>query len=102
MIPLGDIDLRQELLIDYDTGIVNRNRERPRVRRLYTAKIAGQKSEMTVAVYQGDGAQEVCILYILDIYSEFRRNGKKMSTDMPYFGEKFKEYAAKRFMKICF
>jgi hypothetical protein len=43
-----------------DTGIVNHRREPPRVRRVYTAKIEGQQSDVTVAVYQGKGAEEVC------------------------------------------
>lgn len=58
MIPLGDIDLQREILLD--TGAVDRRRERPRVRRVYTAKIEGRKSDVTVAMYQGEGAQEVC------------------------------------------
>jgi hypothetical protein len=45
-------------------GYCRSRRQRPRVRRVYTAKIAGRKSDVTVAVYQGEGAQEVC-LYIL-------------------------------------
>jgi hypothetical protein len=58
MIPLGDIDLRREIRLE--TGIVGHRRERPRVRRVYTAKIEGRLSDVTVAVYQGEGAEEVC------------------------------------------
>jgi hypothetical protein len=70
MIPLGDIDLQQEIRLDYGTGIVNRHRERPRVRRVYTAKIAGQNSPMTVAIYQGSGAEEVRTCCFPDICCE--------------------------------
>ncbi|KAJ6569252.1 hypothetical protein B0H19DRAFT_1066012 [Mycena capillaripes] len=38
-----------------DFGAVDRRRGRPRV---YTAKIEGRKSSVTVAMYQGDGAEE--------------------------------------------
>ncbi|KAJ6561628.1 hypothetical protein B0H19DRAFT_1259297 [Mycena capillaripes] len=55
MIPLGDIDLQSE----HDTGgVVYRQNERCSVRRVYSAKIDGRASEMTVAVYQGNGAEE--------------------------------------------
>ncbi|KAJ7899840.1 hypothetical protein B0H13DRAFT_792718 [Mycena leptocephala] len=54
MIPLGDIDLQ------YDTGVIGRHREwgRPRVRRVYSAKVEGRNSNVTVAMYQGHGAEE--------------------------------------------
>ncbi|KAF7355896.1 hypothetical protein MVEN_00918500 [Mycena venus] len=56
MIPLGDIDLQHEIGSDF--GAVDRRRGRPRVRRVYTAKIKDRKSSVTVAMYQGDGAEE--------------------------------------------
>jgi hypothetical protein len=60
MIPMGDIDLLEEIHLDNETGVVGRHHpERTRVRRVYSAKIDGRKSGVTVAVYQGDGAQEV-------------------------------------------
>ncbi|KAF8181360.1 hypothetical protein K438DRAFT_2169346 [Mycena galopus ATCC 62051] len=53
MIPLGDIDLRQEI-----RNIVYRQHARSRVRRVYSAKVHGQKSGVTVAMYQGTGAED--------------------------------------------
>ncbi|KAJ7315696.1 hypothetical protein DFH08DRAFT_755182, partial [Mycena albidolilacea] len=54
MIPLEDIDLRHEIRVDEDTGVV----ERVAVRRVYSARVEGRKSKFTVAIYQGDGAKE--------------------------------------------
>jgi hypothetical protein len=55
MIPLGDIDLQ------HDTGVIGRHRgwEHPRVRRVYSATVEGRNSSVTVAMYQGHGAEEV-------------------------------------------
>jgi hypothetical protein len=59
MIPMGDIDLLEEIHFKNETGVVGRHHpERTRVRRVYSAKIDGRKSGVTVAVYQGDGAEE--------------------------------------------
>ncbi|KAF7352060.1 hypothetical protein MVEN_01168700 [Mycena venus] len=59
MIPLGGIDLRYEIRVDIDTGFVNRReRERACVRRVYSAKIEGRMSNVTVAMYQGPDAKE--------------------------------------------
>ncbi|KAJ7159678.1 hypothetical protein C8R46DRAFT_372852 [Mycena filopes] len=55
MIPWGDIDLQQNL---GESGVVGYRRERNCVRRVYSAKVDGRTSDMTVAVYQGDGAEE--------------------------------------------
>ncbi|KAJ7927929.1 hypothetical protein B0H13DRAFT_2312105 [Mycena leptocephala] len=55
MIPLGDIDLRKEICLNYDTGDAD---QRPRVRRVYSARVHGRKSNVTVAMYQGSGAEE--------------------------------------------
>ncbi|KAJ7906399.1 hypothetical protein B0H13DRAFT_2506341 [Mycena leptocephala] len=46
MIPMGDIDLLEEIHLNNETGVV------------YSAKIDGRKSGVTVALYQGDGAEE--------------------------------------------
>jgi hypothetical protein len=63
MIPIGDIDLLEEIHLKKETGIVGRHHpERTRVRRMYSAKIDGRKSGVTVAMYQGDGAEEVSSL----------------------------------------
>jgi hypothetical protein len=60
---MGDIDLLEEIHLHEETGIVGRHHpERTRVRRVYSAKIEGRKSGVTVAVYQGDGAGEVSSL----------------------------------------
>jgi hypothetical protein len=66
-IPVGDIDLLREIRLD--NTFVDYQRERPRVRRVYTAKMEGRKSEVTVAIYQGEGAQEVCYLVLLALFS---------------------------------
>ena len=58
MIPLGDIDLRREIKLNRETGVVERHRRC--IRSVYSAKIGGL-SDMTVALYQGDGAEEVNI-----------------------------------------
>jgi hypothetical protein len=63
MIPMGDIDLFEEIHFDNDTGVIGRHHpERTRVRRVYSAKIEGRKSGVTVAVYQGDSAEDVSFL----------------------------------------
>jgi hypothetical protein len=64
MIPMGDIDLLEEIHLNNETGVVGRHHpERTCIRRMYSAKIDGRKSGVTVAIYQGEGAEEVC--YIL-------------------------------------
>jgi hypothetical protein len=59
MIPLADIDLQYEIRPNNGAGVVNRPRERLRVRRVYSAKVDHRKSNITVAMYQGEGAEEV-------------------------------------------
>ncbi|KAJ7168866.1 hypothetical protein C8R46DRAFT_241229 [Mycena filopes] len=58
MIPWGDIDLQRELLVNKASGAIGYQHERNCVRRVYSAKVDGRTSDMTVAVYQGDGAGE--------------------------------------------
>ncbi|KAF7333791.1 hypothetical protein MVEN_02335900 [Mycena venus] len=59
IIPLGDIDLQHEMHVNYDTGVVDRGNERQaRVRRVYSARLEGRQSNMTVAIYQGDGSEQ--------------------------------------------
>jgi hypothetical protein len=66
MIPMGDIDLLEEIHLNNETGVVGfHHPERTRVRRVYSAKIDGRKSGVTVAVYQGDGAEKVLYLGLL-------------------------------------
>ncbi|KAJ7017085.1 hypothetical protein C8F04DRAFT_1093665 [Mycena alexandri] len=56
-IPLGSIDLRHQIRPGGYHGVVGR-RERGCVRRVYIANIKGRNPDMTVAVYQGKGAEE--------------------------------------------
>ncbi|KAJ7829340.1 hypothetical protein B0H13DRAFT_1916576 [Mycena leptocephala] len=58
MIPIGDIDLLEEICLNNETGVVGRHHPETRVQRMYSAKIDGGKSGVTVAVYQGNGAEE--------------------------------------------
>jgi hypothetical protein len=63
MIPMGDIDLLEEIRLNNETGVVGcHHPKRTRVRRVYSAKIDGRKSGVTVAIYQGKGAEEVSSL----------------------------------------
>ncbi|KAF7377060.1 hypothetical protein MSAN_00124200 [Mycena sanguinolenta] len=65
MIPMGDIDLRHqirvaELRVDEFVGVVNsQSHSRACLRRMHSAKalIASRKSRVTVAIYEGDGAE---------------------------------------------
>ncbi|KAJ7687110.1 hypothetical protein B0H17DRAFT_1136438 [Mycena rosella] len=59
VIPLGDLDLRHEIRLNYDTGIVDRRQIRGPVRQMHSARIHGSESTMTVAIYEGDNAEEV-------------------------------------------
>ncbi|KAJ7095655.1 hypothetical protein C8R44DRAFT_718234 [Mycena epipterygia] len=56
-IPLGDLDLRSEIRLD-DFGVVNRQHGLGTARRIYSARVDGRQSDMTVAVYQGGNAEE--------------------------------------------
>ncbi|KAJ7168906.1 hypothetical protein C8R46DRAFT_1092837 [Mycena filopes] len=52
---MEDIDLQHEI---GDSGVLRRRHGRNSVRRVYSAKVEGRTSNVTVAVYQGDGADE--------------------------------------------
>ncbi|KAJ6464934.1 hypothetical protein C8R45DRAFT_497400 [Mycena sanguinolenta] len=65
-IPLGDIALQHEI---NPLGVVLRKRDRYSVRRVYSAKVGGQNSEVMVAMYQGQSAEE-----------EWRRDMAKYAT----------------------
>ncbi|KAJ6452401.1 hypothetical protein C8R45DRAFT_1223466, partial [Mycena sanguinolenta] len=60
MIPMGDIDLRRQIRVDEYTSVANCQRQRACVRRVHSAKarIDGGETRVTVAVYQGNGAQK--------------------------------------------
>ncbi|KAJ7042254.1 hypothetical protein C8F04DRAFT_1077144 [Mycena alexandri] len=62
-IPMGDIDLQRqlrpdELRFDNSTGVVGHKRRRSCVRRVYSGKVEGRNSDMTVAMYDGDTAEQ--------------------------------------------
>jgi hypothetical protein len=56
---MGEIDLQHEIRVDNESGRVYRQRQCRHIRRLYSAKVGGRQSSMTVAIYQGDHAEEV-------------------------------------------
>ncbi|KAJ7927332.1 hypothetical protein B0H13DRAFT_2653618 [Mycena leptocephala] len=64
MIPLGDIDLQHELRLNKGSAVVGCRRERASVRRVYSARIDGRNAPMTVAMYQGPGAEESPVLTV--------------------------------------
>ncbi|KAJ6462911.1 hypothetical protein C8R45DRAFT_524444 [Mycena sanguinolenta] len=53
MFTIGDIDLRNEIRVNY-RGV----EKQARVRRIYSARVEGRKDGLTVALYQGDSAEE--------------------------------------------
>ncbi|KAJ7711199.1 hypothetical protein B0H16DRAFT_636664 [Mycena metata] len=57
-IPMGEIDLQHEIQFDDDSGVVYRRRGQRCARRMYSAKIDGCKTAMTVALYQGPNAEQ--------------------------------------------
>ncbi|KAJ7022353.1 hypothetical protein C8F04DRAFT_1138261, partial [Mycena alexandri] len=60
-ISIGDIDLQRELIVNKGSGAIDRRLGRERighVRRMYSAKIEGRNSDVTVAMYEGAGAEE--------------------------------------------
>ncbi|KAJ6576916.1 hypothetical protein DFH09DRAFT_1450478 [Mycena vulgaris] len=58
MIPMGDLDLRHEIRLDSGSGVVHYQHGRKSARRVYSARIHGSKSKMTVVIYQGENAEE--------------------------------------------
>ncbi|KAJ7027342.1 hypothetical protein C8F04DRAFT_1122644 [Mycena alexandri] len=61
MIPMGDINLQRQIRMD-ELRVKNSDVLFPRgrgcMRRMYSAKVEGRKSDMTVAVYEGETAEE--------------------------------------------
>ncbi|KAJ7754768.1 hypothetical protein B0H16DRAFT_737235 [Mycena metata] len=55
---MGEIDLQHEIQFDDDSGVVYRRRGQRRARRMYSARIDGCKTAMTVALYQGPNAEQ--------------------------------------------
>jgi hypothetical protein len=54
----GDIDLRVTIRADPGSRIVHGQNHQGRVRRMYSGRIESRKSEVAIAVYQGDNAEE--------------------------------------------
>jgi hypothetical protein len=71
MIPLGHLDLRNEIRFKAGSDTVYRRDGQVSVRKVYSARIHGCQSNMTVAVYEGDNAEEACplIFPLLDSHS---------------------------------
>lgn len=69
---MGDIELRSQLHVedsdewrfDEDTGTVRHERRRGFARRVYSAKIGDRKTDMTVVMFEGDGAEQVKCLKV--------------------------------------
>ncbi|KAF8175230.1 hypothetical protein K438DRAFT_1939713 [Mycena galopus ATCC 62051] len=57
-IPLGRLDLRNEIPFNAGSDTVYRRDRQVSVRKIYSARIHGCQSHMTVAVYDGDNAEE--------------------------------------------
>ncbi|KAF7375576.1 hypothetical protein MSAN_00445900 [Mycena sanguinolenta] len=58
-IPLGSIDLRNEICLDVAAGIVSRNlKRRGTIRRMYSARVECRNTPMTVALFQGHDAEK--------------------------------------------
>ncbi|KAJ6601949.1 hypothetical protein DFH09DRAFT_1270804 [Mycena vulgaris] len=55
---LGDIDLLSEIRLKIKSGGMNRRSGNGSVRRMYSARVKGCKSNMTVAMYQGENVEE--------------------------------------------
>ncbi|KAJ6620021.1 hypothetical protein B0H10DRAFT_2433088 [Mycena sp. CBHHK59/15] len=58
MIRLGDVDLRKEIRIVQDSGVAHRHSAVNSARRMYSARLNRLLSDMTVALYQGQNAEE--------------------------------------------
>ncbi|KAF8212745.1 hypothetical protein K438DRAFT_1169928 [Mycena galopus ATCC 62051] len=57
-ISFGDIDLRREISRENYSDVVDRQRTQRSIRRVYSAHIEQLRLGVTVAVYQGNGAEE--------------------------------------------
>ncbi|KAJ6464421.1 hypothetical protein C8R45DRAFT_499264 [Mycena sanguinolenta] len=57
-IRLGDLKLVKEVRLSLQSGVVGRQSRGAGVRRLYHAKIRRDPGTVTIAMYQGDGAEE--------------------------------------------
>jgi hypothetical protein len=88
-IPLGDLNLVQEIGFRRGANVVHRKNGGNSVRRMYTARVEGCKSNMTVALYQGNGAEDVCFLLccVYPVFIFLHRDGGHTSHNIQTFGE---------------
>ncbi|KAJ7104842.1 hypothetical protein C8R44DRAFT_886878 [Mycena epipterygia] len=76
-IPLGDLDLRNEIRVD-ECRIASRHHGICAARRIYTARVEGKQSAVTAAIYEGEHAEESFAKtwrHELSKYSGFRVEG---------------------------
>ncbi|KAJ7679420.1 hypothetical protein DFH06DRAFT_510935 [Mycena polygramma] len=66
-IRLGDIDLR-DLRLDIASGVVGHLCERRSARRVYAARIEGQKAEMTVAMYHHEAEEARRVHFTFNVH----------------------------------
>ncbi|KAJ7211454.1 hypothetical protein C8J57DRAFT_1483848, partial [Mycena rebaudengoi] len=57
-LPMGDLDLRAEIYLDHHSSVVYRRGNQASARRMYSPRVRGIDSNMTVALYQGNNAEE--------------------------------------------
>ncbi|KAJ7157559.1 hypothetical protein C8R43DRAFT_402172 [Mycena crocata] len=58
MIPLGDINLWNEIQLDDESGLASRRNETRYARRVYSSKVGHRQADMTVALYEGKEAEK--------------------------------------------
>ncbi|KAJ6464518.1 hypothetical protein C8R45DRAFT_501252 [Mycena sanguinolenta] len=85
-IRLGDLKLVKEVRLSLQSGVVGRQIQAAGVRRIYHAEIRREPGPVTVAMYQGDGAEEewrqhvakyeaIRHPHIMQLYGLVRNNG---------------------------
>jgi hypothetical protein len=84
IIPLGHVNLLHRIAVNSGSAVLHHGHGRTSVRRMYSAEIQGCKSKMAVALYQGDGAEEVCFRLCLVHFSfiALHRDGERISRDI--------------------
>ncbi|KAF7375832.1 hypothetical protein MSAN_00473100 [Mycena sanguinolenta] len=94
-LPLGSIELRHEIRLQGAAAVLCRESRRGRVRRMYSAHVECRNTPVTVALYQGDKAEEdLRHPHILQIYasaSSSRVYAAVFHDDMIHFNQ-FLEY----------
>ncbi|KAJ7890005.1 hypothetical protein B0H13DRAFT_2277151 [Mycena leptocephala] len=58
MIPMGEIDLQHEIRVGNESGLIYHQHHLGHARRMYSAKVEGRESSRTVAIHQGNGAEQ--------------------------------------------